>query len=62
MDEELFNEFVEAVSKMRRLQSEYFATRSMVVLVDARKAEKRVDALLDELTGEDNLFRENIRP
>ena len=47
--------FVDAVKNMRRLQKEYFATRDPHTLTEARRTERLVDRLLDEI-DEQTLF------
>mgnify|MGYP006879606089 CR=1 FL=1 len=46
---ELFNEFIEAVDKMRELQTEYFSGRDLIVLGQSKAAENKVDRLLKAL-------------
>ena len=48
-------EFIEAVKMMRNAQKEYFLTRNPYVLLDAKKYEKRVDRMIEEMQTE-NLF------
>lgn len=40
---------IEAVAEMRHAQMEYFRLRSQSALEASRRAEKKVDALLEEL-------------
>lgn len=40
------NELLDAVKGMRKLQCEYFRTRSQEVLRKSKEAEKRVDQLI----------------
>lgn len=42
-------DFIEAVSKMRSLQKEYFNTRSLRILSEAILQEKTVDNMLENL-------------
>lgn len=46
------DDFVAAVREMRRLQREYFKTRHPNTLAFAKKAERKVDGMLEELSGE----------
>lgn len=47
------DEFVAAVAEMRRLQREYFKTRHPNTLAFAKKAERKVDGMLEGfLAGE----------
>ena len=47
--------FVDAVKNMRRLQKEYFASRDPHTLTEARRTERLVDRLLDDM-NEQTLF------
>lgn len=42
------NEFIDAVKRMRKAQSEYFRTKSGIALSEAKKLEKEVDKMLPE--------------
>lgn len=42
-----WNEFYEAVRRMRTAQKEYFRTRAKDWLVESRRREKRVDTMLE---------------
>lgn len=54
-----FEEFVELVEEMRHAQREYFRTRRFSTLEQARRAEKKVDAVCARLrTGQQELFKE----
>ena len=52
---QLFIEFVKQVRKMRDLQKEYFKTRNLIVLRQAQKAEKDIDATIIRLFEDENL-------
>lgn len=41
-----YHELRKAVIKMRRLQCEYFKTKNKATLIEAKKAETHVDALV----------------
>ncbi|UOY07742.1 hypothetical protein L0P88_04125 [Muricauda sp. SCSIO 64092] len=43
------NEFIKKVAEMREAQKLYFETRKKGVLFRAKKLEKEVDAMLDEI-------------
>lgn len=49
-------ELIQAVKLMRELQKKYFRTRDREVLSQSKEAEKRVDAIITELTKEKGLF------
>lgn len=51
----LFMEFVRKVRTMRDVQKEYFKTRNLIVLRNAQKAEKDIDALIVRLFEDENL-------
>ncbi len=52
--------FLAAVAAMRRLQREYFKTRSPEILQQSKAAEREVDAMIQQqLKGQGNLFGEN---
>ena len=48
MNEDL-QQFAREVEKMRYFQKEYFRTRDKYDLMDAKRMERNVDALLDQL-------------
>ncbi len=52
---ELLSRLADAVTEMRHHQKGYFRTRSPTAMTAAKRAERRVDKLLDEL-AEPNLF------
>lgn len=52
MDEELIIDFIRAVGTMRRLQGELSSTTTPLGRSILKRAEERVDELLDELTCE----------
>lgn len=53
-------QLLEAVSEMRRLQREYFRSKRLDVLEHSKRAERRVDELLDRLRGgQMGLFNES---
>ena len=52
---QLFIEFVKQVRSMRDMQKEYFKTRNLIVLRNAQKAEKDIDALIVRLFEDENL-------
>lgn len=41
--------FVTIVAEMRRAQKDYFATRSEEALNEAKRLEKKVDAMIDDV-------------
>lgn len=47
--------FVNAVTLMRKLQKEFFRTKSMDTLAKAKEAERQVDTLLKDILSP-NLF------
>lgn len=47
--------FVVLVHKMRKAQNEFFATRSEAALREAKRLEKKVDEMIDEVLNP-NLF------
>ena len=52
------DEFVKLVAEMRRLQREYYKTRSCDVLHDSKRLERAVDeALRDLMEPQRRLFR-----
>lgn len=52
-------DFFAAVATMRRLQREYFKTRSPEILQQSKAAEREVDAMIrQQLKGQGNLFEE----
>ena len=56
--------FVTAVAEMRHLQREYFRTKDRNTLLKAKNVERKVDAMLEELSREEgneqdgNLFNQ----
>lgn len=54
-----WHEFLAAVSEMRHLQRQYFRTRSVTVLNESKKAEKKVDEMCAALRcGQRTLFED----
>lgn len=52
-------DFFAAVATMRRLQREYFKTRSPDILQQSKAAEREVDAMIQQqLKGQGNPFEE----
>ena len=56
MGKKKLHELVEATHKMRQEQRAYFQTRDGTHLSAAKKLERKVDQLLDEVRGQKRLF------
>ncbi len=51
MSDEKYIKFMEAVADMRRLQKDYFRCKASATLTAAKKAERKVDDLIESEVG-----------
>ena len=56
ISQEEIHDFIEAVSKMRKYQKQYFRERTQSAMITAMGLEKRVDNMIESLTCIDKLF------